>query len=137
MKILVGFITTGVTAAMLTVGFSAPAQAACETYAPCIDTQLNAWSAKNPIRARQGASFRVRLVADDGRKPDARIRYSVVRRSNGNVVDRGRRFYNGGRETYTTDPLGRGRYRIIVIANPVNDRYNRSSAVFGQRVKRR
>ena len=136
MKSIASLVTAVMAATLLSLGLAGTAQAT-HGYGPHIDTGTSAWSAKNPIRARQAAAFRVRVTADNGRHPDSRIRYRVIRRSNGNVVDSGRRFYNGGRETYSTDPLGRGRYRIIVVARPVNDRYNNSAAVFGQRVKRR
>lgn len=135
MKTIASLVTAVLAATLLSLGLAGSAQAT-HGYGPHVATSTSAWSARNPIRAGQSATFRVRLVADNGQSPNARIRYAVVRRANGKVVDSGRRFFGGGRETYTTNPLRRGKYRIVVKANPANDRYRNSGAVFGQRVKR-
>ena len=136
MKLLVGFVTSVLVAATLSLGFAAPAQAKCDNYGPCLDTRLSAWSTKNPIKPRRRAPFAARLKAENGASPNAHLYIRVKRRSNGNVVWRGSRFYDGGRETYRTGRLPRGRFRVHVRAVPNRDRFENARAIFGQRVRR-
>lgn len=138
MKFLASLITTVVAATMLSLGVSTPAQAACspDTYR-CIDTRLSAWSQRNPIRARQRAPFAVRFRAENGKAPRGTVTIRVVRRSNGNVVWRGTRWYNERREEYRTGRLPRGRFTVKVHMHTRSDRFEDARARFGQRVTRR
>ena len=137
MKFLASLITTVVAATMLSLGVSAPAQAACDGYGACIDTRVSAWSMRNPIRANQRAPFAVRFRAENGKAPSGTVTIRVVRRSNGNVVWRGTRWYNERREEYRTGRLPRGRFTVKVHMHTRSDRFEDARARFGQRVTRR
>lgn len=139
MKFLASLITTVVAATMLSLGVSAPAQAACDpdAYNDCIGTRLSAWSQRNPIRARQRAPFAVRVRAENGKVPRGTLTIRVVRRSNGDVVWRGTRWYNERREEYRTGRLPRGRFTVKVHMHTRSDRYEDARGRFGQRVTRR
>jgi hypothetical protein len=137
MKTIASLVITFMTATLLSLGVSAPAQAACDGYGPCIDTRLSAWPTRNPIKARQRIPFTVRLKAETGASPNAQLRIRVIRRGNGKVVWSGRRFYDGGFKSYSTGRVGRGRYRVVVRAHTVRNRFQDARAVFGVRAQRR
>ena len=137
MKFLASLITTVVAATMLSLGVSAPAHAKCDGYGACIDTRLSAWSMRTPIRARQRAPFAVRFRAENGKAPRGTVTIRVVRRSNGNVVWSGTRWYNERREEYRTGRLPRGRFTVKLHMHTRSDRFEDARARFGQRVTRR
>lgn len=123
MKSLAALLVAALTATMLSLGFVSPAEARCDQYGPCIDTDLNANLKKNPIRAGQKAALVVRFRAETGRAPKATIRIRVVRKSNREVVWSGKRQYNDRTEVYRTGALPKGRYRIILKAHTKSDRF--------------
>jgi hypothetical protein len=138
MKSLAALLAAALMATMLSLGFVSPAQAACDQYGPCIDTDLNANLKKNPIRAGQKAAMVVRFRAETGTSPRATIRIRVVRKSNGKVVWSGKRQYNDRREVYRTGALPKGRFRILLNAHTRSDRFeDDSTKITTLRVKKR
>jgi hypothetical protein len=136
MKLLAGLITSVLTATMLALGVSAPAQAD-HGYASHIDTRANAYSRQNPISAGNRAPFAVVIRAENGESPNASLTVIVKRRRGGDVVERFKRAYHGGREFYSTPRLRKGSYKVIVKADIDAGRYEDARARFGQRVTRR
>lgn len=136
MKHLAALVSAALVATMLSLGFATAAHAECDNYGPCIDTRLSTWAKKNPIRAKQSVPFAVRLKADDGRYPKAKLTITVKRKSNGKVVYTGTRKYNDPVENYRTGKLPKGKFWVIVDAHTRNDRYEDDRDRFGVRVKR-
>lgn len=136
MKHLAALVSAALLTTMLSLGFAPAAQATCTGYT-CIDTQTFASAKKNPIRAKQRLPFTVRVRAENGRFPNAKLTVIVKRRGNGKVVWRGTRKYNQRLETYRTGKLPKGKFKLIVRSKVHNDRYSDSRDVVRFRVKKR
>lgn len=132
MKLISSVVVTLLTAALFAIGVSAPAQA----YHPTVQTFATSTAADNTLRAGQRAQAIVRVASETGRSPDARIQVTIRNLRTGRVVTTFQRFYDGGRESFWTPRLRRGRYAVRIVVDPYAHRFSNDVTGFRLRVRR-